>query len=281
MSMLVYLYVPLFAGVLYRLRTGGYGAVIAGAVLVCVTAALSVTFSNSILIGANIFLILIILMLVAVRKNMFHVNKKITAAAIAFLPVAASTVYVHFTGAAFRTQRIKAFLHPNQYRMGSGYIYTIIREILGNLRLIGKGGAVEIYVNDYDIPDAVNSLVPLQIMYFYGICAGLLLLLLFAVFIVIAMKIVRSQKNQLGLLVSVSCFLVLFANCFEGILMNLGLCPVTTVSIPFITRGGSVVFVYSVLTGLLLSVHRYENVIVSEKNVRRQRWRLSVKLERE
>ena len=40
--------------------------------------------------------------------------------------------------------------------------------------------------------------------------------------------------------------------------MNLGLWPVTSVLIPFLTYGGSVTIVYVVIIGLLLSVHHYE-----------------------
>lgn len=55
----------------------------------------------------------------------------------------------------------------------------------------------------------------------------------------------------------------------------------TTVSIPFVTFGGSVALVYSVLIGLILSVHRYEKVLPLGAQEQRARWHLRVKLEKE
>ena len=287
MSALVYLYVPLFAGVLYQLWGRGYVAVVMDIVIIFATTFFAIVFSNNIVAGANIFFILIFLTITAVRNDMFRVNKRCVSvifAVIAFLPVAASAVYINSMGLSFKRERIQGFLHPNQYKTTSGYIYTVIREMLGSLRPIGEGSAIDIYepgYHGYEMIDAIGDLVPLRIMYTYGILAGFFLLFLFVIFIVSAVKIVRSQKNQLGRLVSVSCFLVLFGNFFEGFLMNFGLFPVTTVLIPFITYGGSTVLLYSVLIGLLLSVHRYENVIGVDKSISHPKWRIRVKLERQ
>lgn len=95
-----------------------------------------------------------------------------------------------------------------------------------------------------------------------------------------AVKIVRGQKNQLGFLVSMGCMLVLLLNCLEGILVNVGLFPATTVVIPFLTYGGGAAFVYAVLIGLLLSVHRYEKVYARETYACKPRWKVDLKIEK-
>lgn len=131
------------------------------------------------------------------------------------------------------------------------------------------------------MPDALaNGLIPLQLMYSYGMIVGIILLVLFIIFIMHSMKIVQCQKNMLGFMVSISCFLTLTVNCCEGALINLGLCPVTAIPIPFLTYGKSTVFVYSIFIGLLLSAHRYEKVFTREEGIYKSGWRLSIKLER-
>ena len=62
--------------------------------------------------------------------------------------------------------------------------------------------------------------------------------------------------------------------------MNLGLWPVTSVLIPFLTYGGSVTIVYVVIIGLLLSVHHYEKVLTGQAGDERPKWRIRVRLER-
>lgn len=279
LAVLVYLYVPVFAGILYRLRGGSYGTIVKGILLVFLTSYLSGKFGASVLIELNIFVILLILLVIAVRKNMFRINQKGTAALLDLLgmiPLMVPAAMLHFMGDGFRKERILAFLHREDYNQTSGYLYAVIQAALENSHFVGSGEEMVYGVSDYG-----SNLVLLRLMYQYGLIAGIVLLLLFLVFAVGVMKIVQSQKNQLGMLVSASCFLVFVVNCFEGSLVNLGLFPMTTVSIPFITFGGSAALVYSVLIGLILSVHRYEKVLSPGTDTKRPKWRLRVKLEKE
>ncbi len=279
LAVLVYLYVPVFAGILYRLRGGRYGAVGIGMALVFLTSCLAARFGSSVIIGLNIFLILLATLLLAVRKGMFRIRQRGTAfviAALGMLPVLVPALALCFMEGGFRKERILAFLHRGEYNQSAGYIYTAIDTILGSSHFVGKGNETVYALSDYG-----SNLVLLRLMHEYGLIAGIVLLLLFVVFAVGVMKIVQSQKNQLGMLVSTSCFLVFAANCLEGILVNLGLLPMTTVSIPFVTFGGSVALVYSVLIGLILSVHRYEKVLPLGAQEQRARWHLRVKLEKE
>lgn len=285
MSALVYLYPPVFAGILYRLRGRGYGAVLMGIMLTIMTAFLSVKFSSSLLVGTNIFLIMIVMMIAAVGKGMFHVNKRAGVAVISgliILPVVVAVLYMCTADPSFRTRRILAFFDRGRDRASYGYFYTVIGEILGSLELTGEGSVLGAGATQYITDSHMDSsMIPLSFMHSYGILAGVLLLALFVVFIISVAGIVRSQKNQLGMLVSASCFLVLVLNCIEGILLNLNLFPVTTVLIPFITRGGSVMCVYSVLIGLIMSVHRYEKVVSETGDACHSRWRVRIRVERQ
>lgn len=278
MSMLVYLYVPVFAGILYQLRKGGYGSMVMGIMVIMLTSVLAMRFSGSATVATNIFLIMVIMMIAAVRKNIFQKKQKHMAAvmvAVLILLTAAVLGGVWFGGAGYQRIRLRAFLHPSQYEMSAGYVYAGIRKALQGAKLVGAGST-----NFDESLIWRNGMSPLWVIYNYGIAAGIALLALFAAFILRAVKIVRSQKNQLGFLVSMACFLVIFANCLEGILMSFGLCPVTTAAVPFLTHGGSTTLVYAVLIGLLLSVHRYEKVLTGDSEPCQPRWRISFRLEK-
>lgn len=273
-SMLVYLYLPVFAGILYRSRKGGYGAIIKGVLLAFLTLAFVTRLSCSIAVAGSVFLIQILMLTFAIHKRMFRVNKKLTTvimAVVAILPMVAATLYYGIAGAAYQKERLRAFLHPGQYRTTQGYVYTLIQEMWNNANFWGVGSSV-----DYSGIFAYDELIFLQLVYSYGMIVGIVLVLLLGLFIMRARKIVRAQKNQLGALVSASCFFSLCVNCCEGILMNLGLWPVTSVSIPFLTYGGSVTIVYAVMIGLLLSVHRYEKVLTGQAGDERPKWRIRV-----
>lgn len=282
MSILVYLYVPVFAGILYRLRMGGCQAVI-GALLVSAVIFVACTFfSDTTFVSLNILLIMLLMLFAAIRKGMFGAEKKrmtLIAAGAVILPAAAFLSYCIANGAGFRMMRIKAFFQRDQYPDTYGYIYTVIDDALRNVEFVGNGRFETSDMLDFPLA-ADGGFVPLVTMHVYGIAAGIALALSLLVFVLMAAKIVRQQKNQLGFLVSMGCMLVIGLNCLEGILINVGLFPVTTVVIPFLTYGGSATLVYAVLIGLLLSVHRYETVYTRERYDDRPRWRVHLKIEK-
>lgn len=266
MSILVYLYVPIFAGILYQLRKKGLKAVLLAMGIIGLTCVLTLHFSSSLMVAGNIFLCMVVLLVAAVVKGMFGRDKKHSIGLIAFAVTLMTAFFcwgLWTSKHSFRVQRLAAFFNRGKYQEAEGYYYKIIQNILHSSKLIGTGNSA--YFEDYYFPGLrEGEFLPLAIIYCFGFTAGIILLILLAVFILCAINIVRRQKNQLGVLVSLACFLVLVVNCIEGILISVGLFPVTTAAIPFLTRGGSTALVYAVLIGLLLSVHRREKILTQE-----------------
>lgn len=74
--MLAYLYVPVYAGILYRLRGGGYGAVVQGIVIQIFSAILTMTLSSTLYTAINVYAICTVLLILAVCKGWFAVDRK-------------------------------------------------------------------------------------------------------------------------------------------------------------------------------------------------------------
>lgn len=121
--------------------------------------------------------------------------------------------------------------------------------------------------------------VLLQLICSYGLLAGLVIVVSFVAVAIRAFCIVKNQKNQLGFMISAACFMVFLVNCLEGVLMNTGYCPVSSMQLPFVSFSTCTTMTYAVLIGLLLSVHRNEKII-SDATIRRPAWRLSIKWEK-
>ena len=114
LSMLTYLYVPLFAGILYRLRSGKYASFAKSITITFLTTFFVLILTDSVVNAMNIFLINCIMMIVAVNKNMFHANKKymnVIMAFVAFSPVVAVFLYFQVCGATYQRERLRAFMH--------------------------------------------------------------------------------------------------------------------------------------------------------------------------
>ena len=75
MSILVYLYVPVFAGILYQLRKKGFKTVFLVAGIIGFICVMALYLSSSLMVAGNLFLCMIILLVAAVIKGMFGKNK--------------------------------------------------------------------------------------------------------------------------------------------------------------------------------------------------------------
>lgn len=271
MTYVSYLYVPLFVGVLYRFKGKGMRAVAASVGLLLATSLITWGFSGRSIVAVNLYLINILLLLAAIGKGWFSVKRgraAAVAAAAFFLPL------VYVLGRVFLAEpdsymlmRIRAFWNPAAYAFDSGYIYERIQDVLRGAELIGADVAAQA-AGGQPIWSFYADLQLLYIVQSYGLIAGLAVVAALLAFALRAGRIVRRQTNELGYLLSLGCLLVFGLNCIEGILMNFGWFPATTTFLPFLTHGGSATLVYAVLIGLLLSVHRYENVAAAPKPYR-------------
>lgn len=273
---MAYLYVPVYAGILYRLRGGGHGAVVWGVVAQMIIAALSYGFST-LYTALNVYLICTVLLLMAVWKSWFKVHKKAVTAVLLsgllLLPAALLMVAVLCgSGYGFRAQRLSAWLNPQRYADGAGYVYLFIRDGLSSAKWIGAADrdpfAGDVLIGK-PIPFLTEPFVLFQIVCSYGMLAGLAVVSALSAVVIRAWRIVRRQKNQLGFMVSAACFMALLVNCLEGVLINTGFFPVSSMQFPFVSYGACTSITYAALIGLLLSVYRNEKIL-TERPVERR-----------
>jgi cell division protein FtsW (lipid II flippase) len=90
-----------------------------------------------------------------------------------------------------------------------------------------------------------------------------------------------TQKNQLGMIIGTGCGIAFLVKITASLLINLQILPYFSISMPFLSYGGSNTFVSYILLGLVLSVYRYKNILPSEskKHKTKRRLRVSVRWE--
>lgn len=286
--MLVYLYVPVFAGILYRMRGNGYGAVLKSVGVQFLTAIFVYYFSGTVHAVFSVYLIQIVMLILAIRKKWFAVDRKAAIAMSVALLVVIPALCVIIPMVAnpesydFRILRIIAWLNPSRYPTGAGYTYLWIRNELAQARMIGASGT-NAFTGDYLYvwsAEWSDPFILLCIVCTYGILAGIAVILAFTILIVHAFRIVKQQKNQLGFMISAACFMVFLFSCVEGVLISGGYYPVTSVQFPFLSSGVGATITYAVFIGLLLSIYRNEKIITDQAVAGRPAWRLNIKLEK-
>jgi rod shape determining protein RodA len=99
----------------------------------------------------------------------------------------------------------------------------------------------------------------------WGLQGGLFVLGLFASLIALALRTGAAAANKFGLCVCAGVAALTLAHVFQNIGMNVGIMPVTGVSLPFLSYGGSFILSCFLLFGLVQSVHRSSRPLVVEE----------------
>ncbi len=266
---LALLYVPLFAAVLYNFRRDGYIVllkIIPPILIPCIFLLRLPDLSGSVIL----FTCLFCLFLFTLWKGWYEVNRKIICGTgitlMALLPVVILGFF-YFFGADYQQARIEALFT----RAGDlAYIPDHARTILENSSLLGSSDrALNLFING-PTTDYVTDYIFISMCSIYGI---LLTVAIIAGMVLCIFKIFRistEQKNQLGMAVGVGCGLVFLVKTAVSILVNLQMLPYVSISMPFLSYGGSNIVVSYILLGLVLSIYRYKNILPKKTDKRRK-----------
>lgn len=189
----------------------------------------------------------LIVMTFATRSKIKHYIILATIALLGFAFLVISEPY--------RLDRISAYLDPFNDPLGSGF--QIIQSIyaLSPGGLIGEGIDGSIQKHFY-LPEPQTDFIFAIFCEEWGFIGGIVLLGIFGYFINLGLEISRNssdlRKNYLALgIVSVISIQVII-----NLAVVVGLIPVTGITLPFISYGGSSLVVTLALTGLLINVSK-------------------------
>jgi cell division protein FtsW (lipid II flippase) len=157
----------------------------------------------------------------------------------------------------YQIVRLLAFFNPEKYADTEGYIILRIQELMSKAGWFGVTGTKEF------IPEAHTNFVFVSFTYYYGWIFGVLLaviLLLFAARMMVIQPKIKESYGQLLLIGGVALYGI---QLVSNIGMALGLFPMTSMSLPFISYGLMPTLLNAILIGAVLSVYRRKDLLWS------------------
>lgn len=157
--------------------------------------------------------------------------------------------------APYRMERITAFLDPFADPLGSGF------QMIQSLFAIGPGGILGAGFNQsiqkhFYLPEPQTDFIFAIYLEEFGMIGGMVLVGLYGYFISLGLKLAKECKDIFG------CFLMIGIVSLIGIqtLINLGvvvgLLPVTGVTLPLMSYGGSSLTITLIAVGILLNISK-------------------------
>ena len=158
--------------------------------------------------------------------------------------------------APYRIKRIAGFLDPWQDPLGAGY------QIIQSLYAIGPGGLVGLGLGmsrqKYSyLPEPQTDFIFSIIAEELGFIGGALVLVLFALLMWRGIRTAITAPDTFGSLLAVGIAGMIAVQVIINIGVVIGMMPVTGITLPFISAGGSSLTLTLTAVGVLLNISRY------------------------
>lgn len=138
----------------------------------------------------------------------------------------------------------------------TGYQLSRSKIAVGSGGLWGQGTGKGVFV-EYDfLPEKHNDFVFAMVNHQWGLIGGVLTVVCYALVVIIGYEIAVLTREPFGRLVAVGLTTMLAFQAVTNLCMAIGLGPVTGVTLPFVSAGGSSLVINFISLGLIISVAR-------------------------
>ena len=167
--------------------------------------------------------------------------------------------------APYRVNRITAFIDPWEDPLGTGF--QIIQSLysLGPGGLLGSGIDGSIQKHFY-LPEPQTDFIFAIFAEEFGYIGSLIVLILFALLIVNGFKIARKSKDLKRSFLAIGITSLIAIQVVINLCVVVGIFPVTGITLPFFSYGGSSLVLILFLSGLLIGIDRKESVYENSSN---------------
>jgi len=154
----------------------------------------------------------------------------------------------------YQVDRLTAFISPNESPGAEGYQQIQSKIAIGAGQKTGRGDqATQTKLNF--LPEHHTDFIFAVVGEKYGFMGCALVLSLYALLIWRALRILTMAKNLFGTLVAGGVVAMLMFQVFVNVGMNLGIMPITGITLPLMSYGGSSVITTLLALGLLQSIY--------------------------
>jgi cell division protein FtsW len=172
------------------------------------------------------------------------------------VPAGVAAVAVAVTMSDYQMQRVKAFLDPWADAQGIGH------QTIQGLLALGTGGATGIGLGQsrqpggLSLPQSQNDFVYALVGQELGFIGALAVIALYLLLAYRGLRIALGAPDTFGALLATGITAWLVIQAFINMAVVLVLLPITGITLPFVSAGGSSLLVSFAAVGILLSISR-------------------------
>ncbi len=159
----------------------------------------------------------------------------------------------------YQRDRVITFIQPDKDPGGSGYQALQSKIAIGSGGLTGKGYMKGTQSHLRFMPERHTDFIFAVISEEFGFAGSITIIVLFFVLFIRILSISVTPKESQGKVLCIAVGGLIFFQFFINISMTMGIAPIVGVPLPFISYGGSSLFTFMCMLGLINSVYIHKN----------------------
>jgi cell division protein FtsW len=164
-------------------------------------------------------------------------------------------VYMAIRFAPYRFARLLSFLNPQAYSQSTGYQTLQSLTAVGSGGILGRGLGAS-HAKLFYLPQSHNDFIMSVLAEELGLIGVIAIAALIGLLIWRAFRIAEAASDQLGRLLAMGIGFALGFQALVNLGVVVGLLPVTGLTFPFFSNGGSSLIITLALVGVLLNVSK-------------------------
>lgn len=206
-------------------------------------------------LGTTLTIVAIWLGLLFCAKISFRKILVLGFVALILIPVGWSSLQ------GYQKDRIISFLSPGKDPLGTGYNVIQSTIAVGSGQFFGRGLGRGTQSRLQFLPEFRTDFIFAAIAEEFGFVGSALILLAYLYLVIYCFKVAQSAPDYFGFLISAGVGLILLFQTVVNVGMNIGLLPITGITLPLISYGGSSLIATFISLGLVASVANYRKTI--------------------
>lgn len=159
--------------------------------------------------------------------------------------------------APYRMDRITSFINPWEDALGTGF------QIIQSLYAIGPGGLLGTgFLNSvqkhFYLPEPQTDFIFSIIAEEFGVAGAFIVTSLFSIILWRGIKIALNSKDLFSKYLSFGMIFQIIFQTLMNLMVVIGMIPVTGVTLPFLSYGGSSLLITMASIGILLNISKYQ-----------------------
>lgn len=175
---------------------------------------------------------------------------------VALMVIPTSWVFLH----TYQKERILSFLSPESDPLNKGYNLIQSRVAVGSGQFLGRGLGRGTQSRLQFLPEFRTDFIFAFIAEEMGFVGSMLILSLYLFLLIYSLNAAQKADNTFSLLIITGVVSMILFQAFVNIGMNVGLLPITGITLPLISYGGSSLIATLLSLGLLASSVRYKQI---------------------